>query len=172
MTKNSYIDNDKFLEELIEYKARCKEAEEKGETPPALSNYIGQCFLKIAERFSNHHYFIGYSYKDEMISDAVENCVMVVRNFDPEISKNPFAYFTQITYFAFRRRIIRERKQQEIKYKIIEDIDIAAVVDSDDEEMMRYLAENVRKQVDNDEKVSYTINSRKKPRKAKPSLFD
>lgn len=169
MTKNCYIDNEKFFNELVEYKRKCKEAEEKGEEPPGLNNYIGECFIKIGKNYSNLNCFIGYSYKDEMISDAIENCVSVARNFDENFGRNPFSYFTRVMFYAFIRRIKKEKSHQEIKYKLIEDMDLASIVDPDDEEMMRYLTENVRKQVDKDEKVNYDT---KKIKKEKSLLFD
>ena len=59
-------------------------------------------------------------FRDDMISDGIENCVQYIHNFDPAKSKNPFAYFTQIIHYAFLRRIQKEKKQLDIKTKIIE----------------------------------------------------
>lgn len=115
----NYINNEDFLNALLEYKNKSTIAKNNNESTPKVPNYIGECFLKIAENLTNHRYFIGYtqSFKDEMISDAVLNCLSYFRNFDVEKSKNPFSYFTQITYYAFRRRIIKEKKMLYIKYK-------------------------------------------------------
>ena len=115
-----YIDNKKFLEAMKEWKQRCDEAEEAGEERPQVTNYIGECFLKIANGLSYRPNFINYTYRSEMVSDGIENCLQYIHNFDPEKSKNPFAYFTQIIYYAFLRRIQKEKKQLEIKTKIIE----------------------------------------------------
>jgi hypothetical protein len=115
-----YINNADFLQALIDYKKACVEASEKGKPDPRVPNYIGECFLKISEHLARKPNFISYSFKEEMISDGIENCVMYFRNFDPEKSKNPFAYFTQIVYYAFLRRIDREKKQLYLKYKATE----------------------------------------------------
>jgi len=119
MTKktNHYINNADFLKALIEYRSACDLADSETETAPAIPNYIGECFLKIANHLSRKPNFASYSFRDEMISDGIENCLMYFRNFDPTKSKNPFAYFTQIIYYAFLRRIMREKKQLYVKYK-------------------------------------------------------
>ena len=115
-----YIDNKEFHQAMIEWKELCKEAEEAGEEKPPVTNYIGECFLKIANGLSYRPNFINYSYRSEMVSDGIENCLQYIHNFDPEKSKNPFAYFTQIIYYAFLRRIQKEKKQAHIKNKMIE----------------------------------------------------
>ena len=94
--KIHYVDNQKFLEEMIIYKGKCKDAKSKGKPEPQISEYVGECFMKIAQRLSFRPNFINYAFRDDMISDGIENCVQYIRNFDPEKSKNPFAYFTQI----------------------------------------------------------------------------
>ena len=115
-----YIDNKEFHAAMIAWKELCKEAEEAGEEKPQVTNYIGECFLKIANGLSYRPNFINYTYRSEMVSDGIENCLQYIHNFDPEKSKNPFAYFTQIIYYAFLRRIQKEKKQTHIKNKIIE----------------------------------------------------
>ena len=115
-----YIDNKEFHEAMIEWKELCKEAEEAGEEKPPVTNYIGECFLKIANGLSYRPNFINYTYRSEMVSDGIENCLQYIHNFDPDKSKNPFAYFTQIIYYAFLRRIQKEKKQAHIKNKMIE----------------------------------------------------
>ena len=115
-----YIDNKQFLEAMKEWKQNCVDAEEAGEERPQVTNYIGECFLKIANGLSYRPNFINYTYRSEMVSDGIENCLQYIHNFDPEKSKNPFAYFTQIIYYAFLRRIQKEKKQTHIKNKIIE----------------------------------------------------
>merc|ERR1711991_492862 len=104
----------------IEWNDRCKQAKKDGKPQPPITNYIGECFLKIANHLSYRPNFINYTYREEMISDGIENCLQYVHNFNPEKSDNPFAYFTQIIYYAFLRRIQKEKKQLEIKTKIIE----------------------------------------------------
>jgi hypothetical protein len=108
------------LAALVEYRKLCDEAKSNGKEDPRIPNYIGECFLKIAEHLSRKPNFISYSFRDEMISDGIENCLMYFRNFDPTKSSNPFAYFTQIIYFAFLRRIMKEKKQLYVKYKATE----------------------------------------------------
>jgi len=123
MTKKNpehYVNNQDFLEALIVYKTKCEKAEASGKPRPVIPRYIGECFLKIANRLSFKPNFVNYTYRDDMISDGIENCVQYISNFNPEKSKNPFAYFTQIIYYAFLRRIQKENKQQEIKNKILE----------------------------------------------------
>ena len=115
-----YVDNKKFLQAMIDWNKEIKEAEGVGEERPPVSNYIGECFLKIATHLSYRPNFINYTYREEMISDGIENCLQYATNFDPEKSKNPFAYFTQIIYYAFLRRIAKEKKQSHVKNKMIE----------------------------------------------------
>ena len=115
-----YVDNKVFLKAMTEWKDKCKIAEEADEQIPPVTNYIGECFLKIATHLSYRPNFINYTYKDDMISDGIENCLQYASNFNPEKSSNPFAYFTQIIYYAFIRRIQKEKKQPHVKNKIIE----------------------------------------------------
>ena len=115
-----YVDNKEFLKAMVEFKEKCKVAIESEKEQPPVSNYIGECFLKIATHLSYRPNFINYTYRDEMISDGIENCLQYVANFNPEKSNNPFAYFTQIIYYAFLRRIAKEKKQTHVKNKMIE----------------------------------------------------
>lgn len=117
-----YVNNADFLAAIVEMKAKAKEAEEKGLPKPVVSNYIGECILKIATHLSYKPNFINYSYRDDMILDGVENCIQYIDNFNPDKSNNPFAYFTQIIYFAFLRRIAKEKKQSYIKGKMLQDM--------------------------------------------------
>tara|TARA_B100001559_G_scaffold11616_1_gene10151 strand:+ start:31 stop:492 length:462 start_codon:yes stop_codon:yes gene_type:complete len=114
-----YVNNKEFLLALVDFRAECKEAEEKGEPKPRIGNYIGECFLKIATHLSYKPNFVNYMFREDMICDGIENCVQYINNFDPAKSSNPFAYFTQIIYYAFLRRISKEKRQLEIKNKII-----------------------------------------------------
>lgn len=139
--KQHYVDNQEFLAAIIDYKKKVWTALEK-EVPglrdmesaeqfqilkgwkspnkPRVGNYIGSCFLKIATHLSYRPNFINYMYKDDMVCDGIENCIQYIDRFDPEKSKNPFAYFTQIVYYAFLRRIAKEKRQMDIKDKILE----------------------------------------------------
>lgn len=135
-----YVDNEKFLQTLIQYKKDVRKAKRDKEPKPAIPNYVGECFLKIAEHLSYRPNFMNYSFRDEMIADAIENCLMYFENFDPEKSKNPFAYFTQIVFYAFLRRISKEKKQQYVKYKSLENSRIFDDLTSEDMETL--LSEN------------------------------
>lgn len=115
--KRNYVNNKDFLDALIAYQAECREAEDQGEGTPRVPDYIGECIYKIATRLATKPNFSGYSYKEDMISDGIENCLQYINNFNPEKSQNPFAYFTQIIWYAFLRRIAKEKKQMYIRYK-------------------------------------------------------
>ena len=122
--KPHYVNNKEFLAAMIERNNRSKEAKKQNKQPPPVTNYIGECFLKIANHLSYRPNFINYTYREEMISDGIENCLQYVHNFNPEKSDNPFAYFTQIIYYAFLRRIQKEKKQAHVKNKYIENMNI------------------------------------------------
>ena len=115
-----YVNNKEFLAALITYRENVEIARLQDKTKPVIPRYIGECFLKIANHLSFKPNFVNYMFKEDMISDGIENCVQYIHNFNPEKSKNPFAYFTQIIHYAFLRRIQREKRQLEIKNKIIE----------------------------------------------------
>ena len=115
-----YVNNKEFLAALIKYREDKEIALMKGLPKPPIPRYIGECFLKIANHLSFKPNFVNYMFKEDMISDGIENCVQYIHNFNPEKSQNPFAYFTQIIHYAFLRRIQREKRQLEIKNKIIE----------------------------------------------------
>jgi hypothetical protein len=129
-----YVNNKEFLSALIDYRndvevsyikkyGREPTKDDRGtrwDTKPPIPNYIGDCFLKIATHLSFKPNFVNYMFKDDMICDGIENCVQYIHNFNPEKSQNPFAYFTQIIHYAFLRRIQKEKKQIEIKNKILE----------------------------------------------------
>ena len=126
-----YVNNRDFLDALIEYREKVAIAASKDLPKPRITNYIGSCFLKIATHLSYKSNFVNYMYREDMISDGIENCVQYIHNFDPAKSKNPFAYFTQISYFAFLRRIQREKRQLDIKTKIVEKSGFEALMTSD-----------------------------------------
>jgi len=128
-----YINNEDFLKALVEYKEKKSKAREEGRPDPSIPNYIGECFMKIAEGLSHKPNFINYPHREDMIGDGIENCLMYFENFDATKSKNPFAYFTQVIYFAFLRRIQKEKKQLYVKYKSTEMIGVL-----DEFEMMEF----------------------------------
>lgn len=138
MAKNAkqnehYVNNKEFTAAVAEYNEKVKLAESKGKTPPQMSNYIGECIYKIATRLSTRPNFINYTYRDEMICDAIENCIQYIGNFNVEKSNNAFAYITQICYYAFLRRIQKEKKQVFIKQQMTMDItaDTFETIDGD-----------------------------------------
>ncbi len=126
-----YVNNKEFLAALIEYRENIEIAEIRGKEKPRIPRYIGECFLKIATHLSFKPNFVNYMFKEDMISDGIENCVQYIHNFNPEKSQNPFAYFTQIIHYAFLRRIQKEKKQLEIKNKILERTGYDQVFDKD-----------------------------------------
>ena len=146
-----YVDNKKFLQAMIEYKDRCDKAESRKRKAPPVTNYIGECFLKIANHLSYRPNFINYTFRDDMISDGIENCLQYLKNFNPAKSNNPFAYFTQIIYYAFIRRIQKEKKQQDVKAKVIANSGVEMMMDSlegDDavykSQMLDFLQKNIK----------------------------
>ena len=165
--KRNYVNNAEFLEAMIRYKKAVREAEDSGEEPPRVPNYIGECLYQIANRLSHKPNFINYTYREDMVADGLENAIMCVNNFDPEKSTNPFAYFTQVIYFAFIRRIHKEKKQTYIRHKVMEntlltDTAFERGVDSD-------FGSSSLKELTNDymndfvEKYEASMESKKKP---------
>lgn len=117
-SKKDYINNERFHTNMLQYKRLCEEAELDGKDFPPVPEYIGKCILDIAYNLATKGNFSGYSYKDDMISDGIENALRAVKNYDPDAFKNPFAYFTRIIYYAFVRRIQAEHKFTYTKYKV------------------------------------------------------
>ena len=130
--KPHYVNNKEFLAAMVEWNKKRNLAKDFGVDPPPISNYIGECFLKIATHLSYRPNFINYTYREEMISDGIENCLQYVHNFNPEKSDNPFAYFTQIIYYAFLRRIQKEKKQAHVKNKMIENMNVDVFLTQED----------------------------------------
>lgn len=115
-----YVDNKAFLEALIQYRKDIRIAKREALEKPKVPEFVGECILKIAQHLSFKPNFLNYSYREDMVGDAVENCLLYIDNFNPAKSKNPFSYFTQISFYAFVRRILREKKQLYVKYKCIQ----------------------------------------------------
>lgn len=122
--KPNYVDNKKFLEAMVQFKDQVQLAEKNDEPRPQVPFYIAECIMKIATHLSYKPNFMNYSFRDEMVSDGIENSLQYIDNFNPEKSQNPFAYFTQIIYFAFLRRIQKEKKYLYTKYKASENANI------------------------------------------------
>ena len=118
--KAHYVNNKELYAAMVEFKAKVNEAKEAGKESPRIPHYVGECIMKIATHLAYRPNFANYTFRDEMISDGIENCLLYINNFDPTKSQNPFAYFTQIIYFAFIRRIQKEKKHLYTKYAAIE----------------------------------------------------
>jgi len=126
-----YVNNKELLAAIVDYRDRVDIAKRRDLPKPRISNYIGECFLKIATHLSYKPNFVNYMFREDMISDGIENCVQYIHNFDPNKSRNPFAYFTQIIHYAFLRRIQREKRQLDIKNKIVEKTGFESLMTSD-----------------------------------------
>ena len=157
--KPHYVDNKKFLVAMTEWRLKYDKAEKAKRKQPVVTNYIGECFLKIANHLSYRPNFINYTYRDDMISDGIENCLQYMSNFNPEKSNNPFAYFTQIIYYAFIRRIQKEKKQQDVKAKLIANSGTEMMMDSlvgDDaqykNQMLEFLQKNIKESTPSESK--------------------
>ena len=127
--KPHYVNNRDFSEAVMDYAVSAQKAKEKGNEVPKVTDYIAKCFIRIAEGLSHRPNFVRYTYREEMVMDAVENCLRAIGNYNIEASTrtgkpNAFSYFTQICYFAFIRRITKEKKQQDIKFRFIEKMGI------------------------------------------------
>ena len=151
--KPHYVNNREFSEAVVTHVATTNRAKEDGTEEPIISEYIGECFMKIAEGLSHKPNFIRYTYRDEMVMDAVENCIKAIGNYNIEAATrtgkpNAFAYFTQISYFAFLRRIAKEKKQQDIKLKYIEQSGIEAFADLDGDYDGDSIVERIKSRID------------------------
>jgi len=163
--KEHYVNNKEFLQAMIEYRKSVNKAlKEKQEKPP-VTDYIGSCFLKIANHLSYRPNFINYTFRDDMISDGIENCLQYLDNFDSKTSNNPFAYFTQIIYYAFIRRIQKEKKQTTIKHKIITEsnYDDMTLQPGEDREFTNQFTEYLKKNMptDSQELIAKEIEKKK-----------
>ena len=174
-----YVNNADFSQAVVDYVTKVNKARDKGKPHPVVPDYIAQCFLRIAEGLSHKHNFIRYTYREEMVMDAVENCLKAIYNYNIETATrtgkpNAFAYFTQITWYAFLRRISKEKKQQDIKMKYLSRASIEDFVDGFDasaegaQEILAYvdvLRERIDKVKDQDQKVKEFAKEEKKKKK-------
>lgn len=132
--KPHYVNNREFSYAVVDYVKAVNDAIAKDEVPPKVTDYIATCFMKISEGLSHRPNFVRYTYRDEMVMDAVENCLRAIRNYKIETATrtgnpNAFSYFTQICFFAFIRRITKEKKQQDIKHRFIERMGVEDFMD-------------------------------------------
>jgi hypothetical protein len=166
----NYVDNKAFFEAIVEHRTNCKNAVDAGREPPRISNYIGECILKIAEKLASTASFSMYSFKDEMISDAYENCFLYFDDFDEKRYSNPFAYFTQVTYFAFCRRIYKEEKYRYTIYKHFQEtigvaVDPEMLTDEDNKLTHNQLYDNLNVFMSNFEEKERDKKERRKASK-------
>ena len=136
--KEHYVNNKEFSQAVVDYVNSVNESRTAGKDEPVITDYIGRCFLKRSDGLSHKPNFIGYTYREEMVMDAVENCIKAIMNYNVEKATrtglpNAFAYFTQISYYAFLRRIAKEKKQQDIKERYIAYAGADAFADFDSE---------------------------------------
>ena len=165
--KEHYVNNKEFLEAMKVYKKAVDKAAKQKKPKPLVTDYIGGCFLKIANHLSYRPNFINYTYKDDMISDGIENCLQYLDNFNPEKSSNPFAYFTQIIYYAFIRRIQKEKKQVTIKNKLITDsnYDDMTLQPGEDKEFTNQFTEYLKKNMPVEEQQKIADSNKKRKTK-------
>ena len=168
-----YVNNKEFLEAMTAYKKEVDKAKKQKKEKPLVGNYIGSCFLKIANHLSYRPNFINYTFRDDMISDGIENCLQYLDNFNPAKSKNPFAYFTQIIYYAFIRRIQKEKKQVTIKQKLIMDnnYDDITLQPGEDGEFKNQFKEYLQKNMRMDEPVKKEKPKVKKKKSTSSKFF-
>jgi len=169
--KEHYVNNKEFLAAMVEYTKNVNRAKRKKESKPPVTDYIGSCFLKIANHLSYRPNFINYTFRDDMISDGIENCLQYLDNFNPKKSNNPFAYFTQIIYYAFIRRIQKEKKQVTIKNRLITEsnYDDMTLQPGEDREFKNQFTEFLKKNMSvyEQQKIADDLAKKKKKRKKK-----
>ena len=155
--KPHYVNNKEFSQAVMDYAIAARAAKDADEVTPTVTNYIASCFMKISEGLSHRPNFVRYTYREEMVMDGVENCLRAINNYKIETTTrtgnpNAFSYFTQICFFAFIRRITKEKKQQEIKFRFIEKMGIEdfAAMGMDDagaQQTMEYV-DTLRQRID------------------------
>lgn len=169
--KEHYVNNKEFLTAMVEYKRSVNKAKRYKQPKPPVTDYIGSCFLKIANHLSYRPNFINYTFRDDMISDGIENCLQYLDNFNPKTSNNPFAYFTQIIYYAFVRRIQKEKKQVTIKNRLITEsnYDDMTLQPGEDKEFKNQFTEFLKKNmpVEEQQKIADEIAKKKNKKRKK-----
>jgi len=167
--KEHYVNNKEFLEAMKLYRKSVNKAKKEKKPKPPVTDYIGSCFLKIANHLSYRPNFINYTFRDDMISDGIENCLQYLDNFNPTKSNNPFAYFTQIIYYAFVRRIQKEKKQVTIKNRLITEsnYDDMTLQPGEDKEFKNQFTEYLKKNMPVEEQQKIADSNKKKKTKRK-----
>ena len=175
-----YVNNSDFSTAVVEYVEKVDNARKTDNDIPKVPDYIAQCFLKIAEGLSHKANFIRYTYREEMVMDAVENCLKAIGNYNLEAATrtgkpNAFAYFTQITWYAFLRRITKEKKQQEIKLKYLTKSGIDSFIDTGSEatasdtatHFVDTLRDRIQRVRSTDQEIKEIVKKERKKRKVK-----
>ena len=179
--KEHYVNNKEFSHAVVDYVNEVNAAREKDEVEPKITNYIGSCFLKISEGLSHKPNFFSYTYREEMVMDAVENCIKAIMNYNIEKATrtglpNAFAYFTQISYYAFLRRIAKEKKQQDIKERYIDYAGADAFADFDGDTDSEFIVDQVRQKSqwirEKDNAIKAFGKSEKKKQRTKRKVVD
>ena len=165
---NHYINNEEFLDAMVSFRNSVHAAKDANEPRPKISDYLGECFLKIGTHLSYKPNFINYTFRDDLVSDGIENCLLYAHNFNPEKSKNPFSYFTQIIHHAYVRRIVKERKLMHIKYLYVERSGIMQQLSIDGEDNKKISNQYVE-YLHTHEKYAENPH-KKKPKKTKHNL--
>jgi DNA-directed RNA polymerase specialized sigma24 family protein len=167
---NHYINNKEFLAAMIEYRNsvlawKAHDGHPGQGEKPRVPEYIGSCLIKIATGLSHKYNFINYTFREEMVLDAIENALTYIDNFDPAKSSNPFAYFTQISYYAFVRRITREKRHQDTKNNFVTSLDLDNIIaqGSDDGDYANSFISFLKRQIDIANKDSEPKDATPKP---------
>lgn len=177
-----YVNNKEFSQSVVDYVKLAKDAQKNSTEVPRITEYIGRCFLRIAEGLSHKPNFIRYTYREEMVMDAVENCIKAITNYNIDAATrtgnpNAFAYFTQICYYAFIRRIMKEKKQQDIKFRYIEHAGIEDFMTNSEDEFGGAAMQDtgfvnvLKKRIDRKNEVDKKIKEFKKKNKENLELF-
>jgi len=179
-----YVNNAEFSQAVVNYVTICNQAKAEKEQLPIVPNYIADCFLRIAEGLSHKSNFIRYTYREEMVMDAVENCLKAIQNYNIEAATrtglpNAFAYFTQISWYAFLRRIAKEKKQQEVKEKFLTEAGIEAFIAQSENvetsQVVQHFIDELRERIDKVKSMDESVKEfakKEKIRKKRSHIID
>ena len=174
-----YVNNADFSKAVVEYVTEVNKAKDLNNKIPTVPNYIAECFLRISEGLSHKSNFIRYTYREEMVMDAVENCLKAIHNYNLEVATrtgkpNAFAYFTQIAWYAFLRRIAKEKKQQDIKLKFLSRADISDFIetsDGDNTDVELAFVDTLRARIDKVKETDKQVKEFSKTEKKKRRVY-
>ena len=170
--KPHYVNNKQFTQAVVDYANETKAAREAGDSDPMVPNYIAECLLKMNEGLSHKSNFVRYTYREEMVMDGVENCLKALANFDATAATrggnpNAFGYFTQISWFAFLRRIAKEKKQNDVRLKFIAESGMDEFMIDPDEDpevakAVQSFVDNLRRRIDDVKEKDQKVKDFKK----------